>query len=212
MELPKRVCESFKSEPKDGGDNLDSGLQYSTKDMGSEKSESEKNDGSNNFDAVLYESDSSTMKEAHSDSVETQSGTNNESNDESDSSSEPSKEEQSNFDFSSGPCIEANSDSSSGSLYSEVNQNKITNTNNDLSNDLTSSGSGNNGEEGNSVQEQYDSDTSSGNENLEETQTKIIIQNYGYESEAILKSTACCNLYESFKILFFSTFIVKALF
>ena len=196
MELPKRVCESFKSEPKDGVDNLDSGLQYSTKDMGSEKSESEKNDGSNNFDAVLYESDSSTMKEAHSDSVEKQSVTNKESNDESDSSSEPNKE----------------GHSSSGSLYSEVNQNKITNTNNDLSNDLTSSGSGNNGEEGNSVQEQYDSDTSSGNENLEETQTKIIIQNYGYESEAILKSTACCNLYESFKILFFSTFIVKALF
>ena len=108
MELPKRVCESFKSEQKDGGDNLDSGLQNSTKDLGS--------------------------------------------------------------------------------------------------------GSGNNGEEGNSVQEQSDSDTSSGNENLEETQTKIIIQNYGYESEAILKSTACCNLYESFKILFFSTFIVKALF
>ena len=196
MELPKRVCESFKSEPKDGVDNLDSGLQYSTKDMGSEKSESEKNDGSNNFDAVLYESDSSTLKEAHSDSVEKQSVTNKESNDESDSSSEPNKE----------------GHSSSGSLYSEVNQNKITNTNNDLSNDLTSSGSGNNGEEGNSVQEQYDSDTSSGNENLEETQTKIIIQNYGYESEAILKSTACCNLYESFKILFFSTFIVKALF
>ena len=76
MELPKRVCESFKSEQKDGGDNLDSGHQDSTKDMGSEnsiyKSESEKNDGSNNFDAVLYESDSSTMKEAHSDSVEMQ--------------------------------------------------------------------------------------------------------------------------------------------
>ena len=192
MELPKRVCEAFKSGQKDGGTDIDSGLQDSTKNMGSENDAlnfvSGKNDGLDKFNAVLSESDSSTgpMGETQSDSDGMESGTNTESNSES--------------------------DSSSGNLFSEVNQNKITNINIDLSNDLTNSGSGNNGGAGNSIKEQSDSDTSSGNENLEETQTKITIQNYGYESEVVLKSTACCKLFESFKILFFSTFIVKALF
>ena len=190
LELPKRVCESFKSGQKDWGTDLDSGLQDATNDMGSENdgknSESVKKDGSDNFNAVLSESDSSTepSKETQSDSDGMESGSNKESNSEI--------------------------DSSSGSLYSEVNQNKITNTNNDLSNDITNSGSENNGGASNSIKEQSKSDTSSGKE--EETQTKITIQNYGYESEAVLKSTACRKLFESFKILFFSTFIVKALF
>ena len=105
---------------------------------------------------------------------------------------------------SSGSSNKESSDSNSDFVKSEITQNQITN------NDLINSGSGNIAGTDNSNEVNSGSDTSLGTKNSEGTHNKITIQNYGYESEAVLKSAACPELYDSFKILLLSTFITKA--
>lgn len=187
LELPSKVCESF-YRTKNGEDKQEDGSEeeifyVDIEDV--ENSESRNNDRSDTLNGVLSESQSS-------------SGSSNKESSDSDSDSVSS--------YSSSESIEPEPepDSNSDFVNSEITQNQITN------NDLTNSESENIAETDNSNEVNSESDTSSGTENSEGTHNKITIQNYGYESEAVLKSAACPELYDSFKILLLSTLFTKA--
>ena len=181
LELPSTVCESF-YRTKNGKDKQEDG---SEEEIFYADIEDVENSESRNNDR------SDTLNEVLSESHSNSGSSNKESSD-SDSYSVSSYKDTDSSSESIEPESEPEPDSNSDFVNSEKTQNQITN------NDLTNSGSG-------SI-----AGTSSGTENSEGTHNKIKIQNYGYESEAVLKSAACLELYDSFKILLLSTLITKA--
>ena len=190
LELPSTVCETFYG-TKNVEDKQEDGLEeeifyVDIEDV--ENSELRNNDRSDTLKEVLPESHSSSRS------------SNKESSD-SDSDSVSSYKETDSSSESIEPEPESEPEPDSNS---EITQNQITN------NDLTNSGSENIAGTDNSNEVNSESDTSLGTENSEGTHNKITIQNYGYESEAVLKSAACPELYEGFKILLLSTLITKA--
>ena len=219
LELPKKVCDSFSETDKELEDlaiDLDDDIKHF---------ESGNNGITDSSNEAVSESDlsSESSNEAHSIS-ELSSGSSNEANTHSESNFESNKEEdsdssigssnegRSDSDVSTGPINgkPSESDSSNDNSNAVESENKV--SNNDVSNDLTNSETVKSNGSKNSDGVNSDVNSGSDNEKSGGTQNQITIQNYGYESEAVLKSTACSYPYKPFEILLLITVIKKVLF